>query len=252
MSMLAIIAAVAWIVFDVVATVVSAPDLPLWESRLIVFGGGAVALGSLLGGLWDRHLTRRREDKQDRDMAVQIQQTTELRGILLGMGFNLNQTKDLIIAAAKDKPVSPALESVVTQLESKLTRYEQIFWKPLSAEQKGVLTSKLREMGKRTVQVTAHENTDSVELATDIKRCFEDAGWSVRKVPMTGTWASLGARGISVNGYTSTETLCAWVKDALLDVLRASVERTIDGRPRPDDVPDVIVLVGTKSVRGDD
>jgi hypothetical protein len=64
--MLANIAAVLWIVFDVVATLVTAPPLPLWYWRAVVYGGAAVALFTLLVG-WLDWMRQRRERKEDKE-----------------------------------------------------------------------------------------------------------------------------------------------------------------------------------------
>ncbi len=58
--MLTIIATVGWVLFDVWVSVVTAPLLPLWEWRLLVFGGGALALFTFIGALFDRQADEKR------------------------------------------------------------------------------------------------------------------------------------------------------------------------------------------------
>jgi hypothetical protein len=64
--MLANIAAVLWIAFDVVATLVTAPPLPLWYWRAVVYGGAAVAVFTFVVGLLD-WMKQRRERKEDKE-----------------------------------------------------------------------------------------------------------------------------------------------------------------------------------------
>ena len=56
--MLAILAPVLWILFDVGATVLTGPAIPVWEWYLIVVGGSSVAALTLIAGFWDRRQTK--------------------------------------------------------------------------------------------------------------------------------------------------------------------------------------------------
>ena len=66
--MLATIAAVLWIVFDVGATLVTASPLSLWYWRAVIYGGSAVALFTLVVGVldWMRQRRERTEDQEER------------------------------------------------------------------------------------------------------------------------------------------------------------------------------------------
>jgi hypothetical protein len=51
--MLAILAAVAWIVLDVIMTLITSPPIPPWQWNFIVYGGGLVVLFTIAAGLYD-------------------------------------------------------------------------------------------------------------------------------------------------------------------------------------------------------
>jgi hypothetical protein len=87
-------------------------------------------------------------------------------------------------------------------LESEVDRYKQIFWRPLDADEKRQLTSTLVGLGRHSVAITANVNTDCTELARDLRECFEQAGWEIAKVPLTGSIDSIVNNGFIVGQKT--------------------------------------------------
>ncbi|WP_423962252.1 hypothetical protein, partial [Candidatus Binatus sp.] len=53
--MVSIFAQLGWVLFDIWVSYVTAPALPLWEWRVIAFGGSALVVANLIGSLLDRH-----------------------------------------------------------------------------------------------------------------------------------------------------------------------------------------------------
>src|SRR5208283_1910661 len=153
--LIAIIVPVLWILFDVGATILTAPaDMPLWTWRLLVWGGISVAGLTLIAGFWDRRQVRIRDGKQDGDMtelkerlSKQGDQLTESRGILLGMGFTNGQIRDFLIAESKTSQPIQAVQTTVAKLESQLERYQEMFWNRLSDSERTTLVTSLVGLG---------------------------------------------------------------------------------------------------------
>ncbi len=142
------------------------------------------------------------------------------------------------------------LTAKIKDLETAVDKYASIFWQPLGPAERKTLTAALTALGPHSVQITAHENTDCVELASDIKGCFEVAGWRVRRVPLTGTWGSIGVSGFSQHTRSDAEAIHKPVQDALSAAVRGPMIGISGGQPAGEDhVPDVTILVGPKRIR---
>jgi hypothetical protein len=74
-----------------------------------------------------------------------------------------------------------AIYSRVRSLEVAIERYQSIFWKPLEFTEKHELIKTLSGLGPHRVLVTAVAATDCIELARDLRDCFEVAHWQVVK-----------------------------------------------------------------------
>jgi hypothetical protein len=259
--MLAIIATVGWILFDVYFCLRTAPDsmsVPMWWTLLI--GGVGLGVVALIGEIWDRK-SHNDEVRDLNSKLIDLKQgqtghTDEIATVAKGSIAILAKLDHLAgITQTSGQSVSTTIDVAairLTLLESKLARIEERDWIPMDTDSKSVLASKLGVFHGHIVQVVSHENPDCQGLAEDFKDCFRKAEWHVRDVPLTGSWAASGASGIQVSGWTPTETLCRATADALHDVTRArsGVSTVIDGRPMPDEagMPEVIVVVGTKKV----
>jgi len=146
-------------------------------------------------------------------------------------------------AAEKESP--EALRTEVGELRSKVADFTGLFWQPLTDPQRDDLRARLRKLGRHMVHVQHHENTDCTRLAGELGQVFESAGW-IRPSPLeTGSWNTVGARGITVFGkYPDAEETGHCVMRALVSVLRTGLsfvagigegERT-----------DVVILIGPR------
>jgi hypothetical protein len=140
----------------------------------------------------------------------------------------------------------------IKRMEVAIDKYRSILWQPLGEAEKKALSTTLAALGKHSVQITAHENTDCAELASDIRDCFELAGWSVRKIPLTGTYASVGASGFCQTTKNGADALHRPVQDALLGAVRGPIVGLQGGPPSKPDMPDVSIVIGPKRIRYED
>ena len=238
--LLGLAAAVGWVVFDVVAAVVTYPNMTTGWWWIFVSAGGVLVTLTAVAQIIEYKAHQRDEMRHSQEHDVLAQGSIAILAKMIGA---IGQPTDTVIEAATTK---------LALLENKLSRIEERSWIALDIDRKEILASKLGVFRGHSVQVVAHENPDCQELAEDIKDCFRKAEWHVRKVPLTGSWATSGASGLIVTGWEHTETLCRATADALMDVMRASVTTTIDMRPHQifeSDMPEIIVVVGTKKVR---
>jgi hypothetical protein len=251
--MLAIIAAVLWIVFDVVATVLTAPTLPTWQWYAIVYGGTGVALFTVITGYLEWRQTKADKATADQKMTSLREQLIRQEGMMQGIGITSAGTLQILTTgqAQTSKEAEETLKSAIVEigkLEMKVSRYEAIFWKPLDDEERKHLVATLIGLGKHSVQITAHENTDCAELARDLRDCFEQAGWFVAKIPLTGTWGSAGASGFLVRQKAQIGAFNKMVFDALVRAAQGPIQGLLIDKS---DAPDVYILVGTKRLSND-
>jgi len=136
----------------------------------------------------------------------------------------------------------------LNELNTTLQRYQSIFWKPLDESEKKQLTATLTGLGKHSVSVSAHENTDCAELAHDLRDCFEEAGWTVARIPLTGTWNAAGASGFTVWQKAGIEALNTVVLNALVKAAKGPIQGHLVEKQ---DGPDVSILVGPRRIRND-
>jgi len=136
----------------------------------------------------------------------------------------------------------------VKALEKAIENYRSIFWQPMTADEKTTAIAELKALGKHTVIVTAHENTDCVELARDVRECFHAADWDLMDSPLTGTWASAAASGLTAFG--KDPALTPKVMRILTTPHHLTGKRTVQG-PRSGFDSDIVIIVGPKRLRDD-
>lgn len=229
-----------WILFDVFICLrtgyMTAPfSRAEWLAWLL--SGIMLAAAAVLAGWWDRRRTERESD--GRHAQVQKGQDTLASGIVMLAGMvqaSPNQTPGEITQAAIHK---------IGQLESTLNAYQSILWAPLNSEQKSTLIEHLKELGSNRIRVSNSDNSDCVELARDLRECFEHAQWNLEKLPDSDKWGSAVANGLMVFGS----------QDALRSGVVRALAAAIPGSPillyklqEGDDV-DVAIIVGTRKLR---
>jgi hypothetical protein len=255
-----------WIIFDAAISVrMMTTGYPFWEVALWFVGGLALAVGAWIAETKEKKADSKKMTDLEGTIATLRQELSETRNyqsgkldviaLLGGETFrhlqNLTQTTD--------QPVARTIEITAEKfelLEHKVSRHEAIFWGAIAESDKQELVYTLTGLGSHTVQITAGENTDCVELAHDLRDCFRRAGWSVARVPITGTWGTAGASGFSLTTKYGKESLHRFVFDALQKAIAGPL-RGISGGPPPSSLEDenkadFSILVGPKRIHADD
>ena len=131
----------------------------------------------------------------------------------------------------------------IRDLESAVDKYRSLFWQSLSVSERTLLVTRLTELGRHQVQVSANENPDCVELARELQACFKEANWEVLGRPLTGALGTMGATGITI--YAKDQTLAASLLDILSMPHALTKSRQVEGPTNTFDV-EVWVIVGPK------
>jgi hypothetical protein len=135
--MLAIIAAISWIVLDVVMTLITSPAIPLWQWRGIVYGGTAVVLFTIAAGVYEHFRTMNEERNRTQEMSDLKDRLLKQEGILTGMGFSLGQTHNLLVKERETKPeATDALQSAISQIGQLESKLQSMQWRTITAEQR--------------------------------------------------------------------------------------------------------------------
>jgi hypothetical protein len=244
--LLGIAATAGWIAFDVVVSVVTYPLMPSKEWWALVLSGG-VLVGLTVATEILNYIAHQKDERRHSD---------EHAVIATGTLAIFERLRD--VTQTTDQPATRTIEIAterIGRLEARIAKSEAIFWGALTDQDKVQLATALAALGVHSVSVTAHENTDCVELARDLKDCFRRAGWEVARIPLTGTWMSAGASGFSFTTKASQGQLQRPLLQALVGVVRGPVSG-IGSHPLPDEDeakgPDISILVGPKRIRTDD
>jgi hypothetical protein len=139
----------------------------------------------------------------------------------------------------------------IERLEAKVSRHDAIFWGALDRDDRAHLTAVLSRLGPHTVRIVADTNTDCQELAHDLKTCFKEAAWPIVNVPLTGTYQSAGASGLSVVFKYG----CEGIQQPLVEALSMAVHGQCSGLgsgPSDTPSPDVSITIGPKRLHYDD
>lgn len=185
------------------------------------------------------------------------EQLIRQEGILVGLGTGLAQTRDVLVAESKARPEDEALKVTVSEVESKLARYDQMFWKPLEPADKERLVASLvglgvGRVGKLSALITANENTDCRELAIDLRDCFEKAGWAVAKIPLSGTWGSAGVSGFLLRQMKLPGAFNRIVFEAVQTAVRGPIQGlTLEPEVINEPRYNVSILIGPKRIHYD-
>jgi len=236
--LLGIAATVGWIVFDVFASIVTYPHMPAGEWWAFVTSGGVLVILTVIGESLAHRSQQEDETRHSDEHAVLATGTLAIWEQLAALTNTRGQSIGAVMEAANAK---------IAALESKLNRHEDIFWHPLDRTEKERLIIALAGLGAHSVSVMSHENTDCVELAHDLKHCFESAGWNVARVPLTGGWNTPGASGFDVRQKRRNGPFNKILFDALLTAAKGS----IIGEVMEAADTDVSILVGTKRLSND-
>jgi hypothetical protein len=244
--LLGIAATAGWIAFDVAVSVVTYPLIPPKEWWTLVLSGGVLVALTFVTEILN-YIGHQKDEKRHSD---------EHAVIATGTLAIFERLRD--VTQTTDQPVARTIEIAtdrIGRLEARIAKSEAIFWGALTDEDKTKLATALAALGVHSVSISAHENTDCVELARDLKDCFRRAGWQVARIPLTGTWMSIGASGFGFTTKASQAKLQRPLLEALVGVVRGPVSG-IGSPPLPDDqeakVPDFSILVGPKRIRMDD
>jgi hypothetical protein len=176
--MLAIIAAVLWIVLDVAMTLLTSPPIPLWQWRTIVYGGGAVVVFTIVAGIYEHFHTK----KEDRNRA---QETTDLKERLIKQeGFNEGAFQTLggtlqQIASATPESSGAVVSAMREELQKYQSRIAQLVWAPLTSEQKIQLRNALSKLQREKLAIVYHGDEDCEYLAHGLEQVFLDVGWTL-------------------------------------------------------------------------
>ena len=138
--MLAIIATVGWIVFDVAISLATISDtmMPAWEWWVFLCGGVSLGLIALAGEILNHHSHAKEigeilagQESHLKEHDVLAKGNIAMLERLAAVTQTTGQSDSTVIEAATAK---------LAQREHKIGRYESIFWSPLTLDQKRRLT----------------------------------------------------------------------------------------------------------------
>jgi len=233
---LGIAAAAGWIVFDVIASIVTYPAMSSGEWWTFVLSGAALVILTVVVQILEYRERQKDEQKHSEEHGTLASGMVMLAGMVQA---GPNQTPGEITQAAIQK---------IGHLESTLSAYQSIFWAPLTDEQKSTLINHLKELGPRYVRVSNSDESDCIELARDLRECFEHAQWRLEKFPDSDRWGSAVANGLMFfRRNTESPALNSGVMRALAAAIPGSpvlLYQLQEG----DDV-DLAIIVGTRKLR---
>jgi hypothetical protein len=182
--MVTILATVGWLLFDVAVSIMTAGYLPLWEWRALFWGGGTLALLTLIGMIWDYRAHKKDVAAHEQGIADiragQAGHTGEIATVAKGSIAIFNKLDQLAgITQTTGQPLATVIETAISkiaQLETKVLRHDAIFWGAISDAEKLKLVNIFTGLGPHSVKIASNGNTDCVELARDLKDCFKKAG----------------------------------------------------------------------------
>jgi len=240
---LGIAGAAGWIIFDVAVSILTYPLMSPATWWAFVISGAVLVIVTVVAQVLE--YIEFQKDSAKHSMEHEA----------LARGSIAVWEKLESITQTSGQPAIKTIEVAVqkiARLEDKVARHDAISWGAVNDEDKQRLIATLVGFGKHSVAITAHENSDCVELAHDLKDCFRRAGWEVSRIPITGTWASAGASGFSLATTASLDMLHRPLLEALLGAARGPISGIAGGPPPIEPQPDFYILVGPKRVHYDD
>jgi hypothetical protein len=249
--MLAILAAVAWIVLDVIMTLITSPPIPPWQWNFIVYGGGLVVLFTIAAGLYNFF----QERKEKKNSAVQMtglrEQLIKQEGMIMGMGISVNRTHERLVKETETKPdPSEALRSAISELsesQKQLSGYEAILWRPPTYEERKDIVERLMQIGRHSVYIAHTGQQDCYEFAAELAGMFQEARWSVWPIRPEADPKAHGTRSIEFVGKDENRLLIRSVSDALLGLTKQSGCMT---SALYAGATDVMIKIGPRKMRG--
>jgi hypothetical protein len=236
----------AWFVWDVIYCVYTQAEIrPLTEGELILAGSGAVfAVVALIL----EHVDIRQKDRETAAAReTHLKEMGEIKERLAAAAAKSDAKLDIVALLGVDRvrglqdvtqttgePVAKSIEIAtekLSQLEKKVARYEERSWEPMSAEAREKLIAALRGFAdKQPVQISSNENPDCVELGTELRTCFKDAGWNVRDSPLTGAYGVHGVTGLRFMArHDKHPGLAEWLSSTILPLLNVKRLRQVAG-----------------------
>jgi hypothetical protein len=251
--MLAIIAAVLWILLDVAMTLLTSPPIPLWHWRTIVYGGGAVVTFTIVAGIYEHFHTK----KEDR---IRAQEMTGLKERLIKQeGFNEGAFTALGHAIPRVESATPESTGVISELREELQKYRsriaEVLWTPLTADQKSRLRRGLSKLRPANIEIGYFAaQPDSESLARDLEQVFRDVGWtldekafSIESKSELDPWPFV-LPGIKVHASANlAASLPHHIRDVLNEIFPEQTESIKN--EKTSEPPKVALIVGSKKPR---
>jgi len=131
---------------------------------------------------------------------------------------------------------------------------KSMFWRGLTDDEKAELATKVAAIGKYSFRVVSAHSADCHQIATELAKVLESAGWERKLAPAHLEEYDLDDRNLA---HTSgIRILGKYLADnepgvKLLDVLRPLIKGGLvfGASVRPEDVADVVLFVGPKGAR---
>jgi len=142
----------------------------------------------------------------------------------------------------------------IAEMRSELADFKSMFWRQLTDDEKAALKDKLAVIGSYRFRIVSTRDTDCNELAADLTRVFESAGW--RRVSATSVIIEHGlddedlahTSGIRILGkYPVDDAPGPKVADALGPLIRFGP--SFAAGLRSGDLADVVLFIGPKGAR---
>jgi hypothetical protein len=140
------------------------------------------------------------------------------------------------------------MSAQIRNLANAVDKYQSIFWRPLGEPEKKELTTKLSALGAHPAIIATVASTDCVELARDLRACFESAGWQVDEKPMNLGAGSMeeSSNGLAVWLQQNMGDFNKAVMDALSEAIGGPVTGLLHNVP---DQPAVQIVIGHRRIR---
>lgn len=253
-----------WIVFDVAISVrMMTSGYPLWEVGIWFGVGSALAVTAWIHEYREEKETDKRMEKLQETVGDLRQELSEARGYQAGKidlvallgGAVFNQLQD--ITHTSGEPVVTTIEMAAGQiraLETEVKDLTSMFWRRLTDDEKAQLKQKFSVIGQYSFRIVSAHPADCHELAGELARVLESAGWRRAEPPAyieehdLDDWDLAHTSGIRILGkYPADNEPGAKLHDALAPLIKGG---TMFGASlRSNDVADVVLFIGPKGAR---
>lgn len=191
--------------------------------------------------------------KNHANLSGQIQMSAQINTLLQGATF---QHLERITNTTGQPAVTTiaAANTEITELRTELSDFRSMFWRRFTDDEKAALAQKFREIGQYAFRVVSAHPTDCHELAGDIIRTFQSAGWRLVSAPQffdehdLDDWDLSHTSGIRIVGkYPADNQPGSKVLDALIPLVRGGLGYVAS--LQSGDPADVVLFVGPKGAR---